>query len=45
MEYKTTTKLKQSTLWWRLSELVMTLNFTEYKAEAESPPPQITKDV
>ena len=27
-EYKTTTKLKQSTLWWRLT-LIMTHNFTE----------------
>ena len=38
MEYKTTTKLKQSILWQRL-KLIMTHNFTEYKAEAECPPP------
>ena len=37
MEYKTTTKLKQNTLWRRL-KLIMTHNFTEYKAEAEGPP-------
>ena len=34
MEYKTTTKLKQSTLWRRL-KLMMTHNFTEYKAETK----------
>ena len=39
MEYKTTTKLKQSTLWRRL-KLMMTHNFTESKAEAECPLPQ-----
>ena len=39
MEYKTTTKLKQSTLCCRLT-LIMTHNFIEfeYKAELECPP-------
>ena len=36
MEYKTTTKLRQSTLWRRL-KLVMTHNFTELKAEELNP--------
>ena len=35
MEYKITTKWKQSTLWQRLA-LIMTHNFTEEKAEAEA---------
>ena len=35
MEYKTTTKLKQSTLWQR-PKLIMTHNFTELKADAEA---------
>ena len=38
MEYKITTKLKQSTLWQRL-KLIMTHNFTESKAEVKCPPP------
>ena len=38
MEYKTTTKLKQSTLWRRL-KLVMTHNSREQKARWSAPPP------
>ena len=38
MEDKTTTQLKQSTL-WRMQKLIMTHNFTEEKEEVEPPPP------